>query len=123
MKIRESAENYLEAIYILSQKGDAVRSIDVAVFMGYSKPSISIAMKALREDGYITVESGGELVLLEPGLEIAEKMYERHCMIAGMLKALGVDEKTATEDACKMEHVISEKSFECIKRHWEQYLK
>ena len=123
MKIRESAENYLETILILSKKGDAVRSIDVAVHMGFSKPSVSVAMKALREDGYISVGAGGELSLLPPGKEIAEKIYERHCLIAGMLRTLGVDEETALEDSCKIEHVISDKSFECMKKHFEQYMK
>lgn len=121
MKIRESAENYLEAILILSRRLGQVRSVDVAAYLGFSKPSVSVAMKHLREDGYLRVEPDGALVLLEPGRAVAEKIYERHCVIAEILTSLGVDRKTALEDACRIEHVISAESFACMRRHFEQH--
>ena len=119
MQIRESAENYLETILILSQrkgKGE-VRSIDIVNELEFSKPSVSVAMKHLRENGYITVDKDGYIRLTHKGLEIAEKMYERHTLLTKWLTALGVDEKTAVEDACRIEHVISDESFEAIKKH------
>ena len=116
MRLQESAEMYLETIYVLSQQKSTVRSIDVAEYMGYSKPSISRAMGLLREGGYITMEEGS-LGLTESGEAVAKKIFERHTVLTGMLKALGVDEKTAAEDACKIEHVISDTTFEAIKRH------
>ena len=119
MQIRESAENYLETILILSQrkgKGE-VRSIDIVNELEFSKPSVSVAMKNLRENGYITVDKDGYIRLTDKGLEIAEKMYERHTLLTKWLTALGVDEKIAVEDACRIEHVISDESFEAIKKH------
>ena len=119
MQIRESAENYLETILILSQrkgKGE-VRSIDIVNELEFSKPSVSVAMKNLRENGYITVDKDGYIRLTDKGLEIAEKMYERHTLLAQWLIKLGVDEKVAVEDACRMEHVISAESFAAIKKH------
>ena len=119
MQIRESAENYLETILILSQrkgKGD-VRSIDIVNELEFSKPSVSVAMKNLRENGYITVDKDGYIRLTDKGLEIAEKMYERHTLLSQWLIKLGVDEKVAVEDACRMEHVISAESFAAIKKH------
>lgn len=119
MQIRESAENYLETILILSQrkgKGE-VRSIDIVNELEFSKPSVSVAMKNLREDGYITVDKDGYIRLTDKGLEIAEKMYERHTLLSQWLIKLGVDEKVAVEDACRMEHVISAESFAAIKKH------
>ena len=119
MQIRESAENYLETILILSQrkgKGE-VRSIDIVNELEFSKPSVSVAMKNLRENGYITVDKDGYIRLTDKGLEIAEKMYERHTLLSQWLIKLGVDEKVAVEDACRMEHVISADSFAAIKKH------
>lgn len=119
MQIRESAENYLETILILSQrkgKGE-VRSIDIVNELEFSKPSVSVAMKNLRENGYITVDKDGYIRLTDKGLEIAEKMYERHTLLSQWLIKLGVDEKVAVEDACSMEHVISAESFAAIKKH------
>ena len=119
MQIRESAENYLETILILSQrkgKGE-VRSIDIVNELEFSKPSVSVSMKNLRENGYITVDKDGYIRLTDKGLEIAEKMYERHTLLSQWLIKLGVDEKVAVEDACRMEHVISAESFAAIKKH------
>lgn len=119
MQIRESAENYLETILILSQrkgKGE-VRSIDIVNELEFSKPSVSVAMKNLRENGYITVDKDGYIRLTDKGLEIAEKMYERHTLLSQWLIKLGVDEKVAVEDACRIEHVISAESFAAIKKH------
>lgn len=119
MQIRESAENYLETILILSQrkgKGE-VRSIDIVNELEFSKPSVSVAMKNLRENGYITVNKDGYIELTDKGSEIAEKMYERHTLLSKWLITLGVDEKVAVEDACRMEHVISAESFAAIKKH------
>ena len=119
MQIRESAENYLETILILSQrkgKGE-VRSIDIVNELEFSKPSVSVAMKNLRENGYITVDKDGYIRLTDKGLEIAEKMYERHTLLSQWLIKLGVDEKDAEEDACRMEHDISAESFAAIKKH------
>ena len=119
MQIRESAENYLETILILSQrkgKGE-VSSIDIVNELEFSKPSVSVAMKNLRENGYITVDKDGYIRLTDKGLEIAEKMYERHTLLSQWLIKLGVDEKVAVEDACRMEHVISAESFAAIKKH------
>lgn len=121
MKIHESAENYLETILMLRQTCMRARSIDVANHLGYSKPSVSVAMKSLRENGYITVESGGDISLTDKGFEIAEKIYERHRIIAKMLMALGVDEDTAYSDSCKIEHDLSDITFEKIKEHLKKY--
>lgn len=117
MKIHESAENYLETILMLKIKNPYVRSIDIANELGFSKPSVSVAMKNLRENGYITVDGNGYISLTEKGSEIAETIYERHKLISGLLIRLGVNEKTAVEDACRIEHVISAESFEAIKNH------
>ena len=108
MKIQESAENYLESILILQKRKGHVRSIDIVNYLDFSKPSVSVAMKNLRENGFIT--------LTEKGLEIAQTMYERHTVLSHWLISLGVDEKIAVEDACRMEHVISDESFEKIKQ-------
>ncbi|MFR1993120.1 MAG: metal-dependent transcriptional regulator [Eubacterium sp.] len=116
MKIQESAENYLETILILKNKNGAVRSIDIANELGFSKPSVSVAMKNLRENGYIEVDSSGYITLLDSGRQIAEKIYERHTTLSKWLVSLGVDAKTATEDACRIEHIISSESFEAIKK-------
>ncbi len=116
MKIQESAENYLETILILKNKNGAVRSIDIANELGFSKPSVSVAMKNLRENGYIEVDSSGYITLLDSGRQIAEKIYERHTTLSKWLVSLGVDTKTAAEDACRIEHIISSESFEAIKK-------
>ena len=117
LKIRESAENYLETILILGQKNGNVRSIDIAHELEFKKPSVSVAMKNLRENGYIRVDDNGFITLTESGRQIAETMYERHLLFSRWLMDLGVNEKTAVEDACKMEHVLSQESFNAIKKH------
>lgn len=116
MKSNESAENYLETILILSQRLPVVRSIDIAAELGFKKPSVSVAMKNLREKGHIGVSSAGYITLTESGKEIAEMIFERHNFLSSWLKSLGVDEKIAAEDACRMEHVISRESFAAIKK-------
>ena len=121
MKIHESAENYLETILMLSKKQSYVRSIDIANELGFSKPSVSVAMKNFREEGYITVDENGFLDLTEKGLEIANAVYERHLVIAKALIALGVSEKTAYEDSCKIEHCISHESFEKLKEFLKRH--
>ncbi len=117
MKIQESSENYLEAIYMIKQRAGVVRSIDVAAELEFSKPSVSIAMKKLRENGYVNMDNDGLLSLTDSGLEIAKKMYERHLLISGWLKSLGVSEENAVNDACRIEHVISAETFEALKKH------
>nr|WP_077612412.1 metal-dependent transcriptional regulator [Clostridium sp. Marseille-P2415] len=116
-KIQESAENYLEAILMLQQRNGHVRSIDIAGELEFSKPSVSVAMKNLRENGYIGMDDNGYITLLEKGREIAERMYERHTLLSDWLIALGVAPETALEDACRIEHVISAESFAAIKAH------
>ena len=117
MRLQESGEMYLETILILSRKSNAVRSIDISEYMGYSKPSVSRAMWLLKADGYISVDGGGYITLTDSGRKIAEKIYERHNVLAEALKMLGVSETAAVADACKIEHDISDESFEAIKRH------
>ena len=117
MEIRQSAEDYLESILVLSKKGGGVRSIDIATRLGVSKPSVSHAMKLLREDGYIAMDRYGTVTLLEKGEEIAVRIYERHQVLTKMLEGLGVSEEVAKADACKLEHDISDESFEKIKEH------
>lgn len=117
MKIQESAENYLETILVLHNRKGSVRSIDIANEMNFSKPSVSVAMKNLRLGGYIKVDNDGNIILLDKGLEIAEKIYERHTLISGWLTSMGVDPKIAAEDACRIEHVISNETFDALKHH------
>lgn len=117
MKTRESAENYLEAILVLSKNGKNVRSIDIATQLDFTKPSVSVAMKKLRNDGYVETNEDGYIKLTQKGLELAESIYEKHNTISHFLVLLGVDEKTALDDACKMEHILSEQSFMAIKKH------
>ena len=117
MKIMESAENYLETILVLKSKNGCVRSIDIANELGFTKPSVSIAMKQLRENGYITVAEDGSLNLTEKGTSVAENVLERHNILAKALMAIGVDEETAYSDSCKIEHYISNESIEKIKQH------
>ena len=117
MQIHESAENYLETILVLRNRKGSVRSIDIATELGFSKPSVSIAMKNLRENGYIAVDDSGNITLLEKGRQIAEMIYERHTLLQDWLITLGVDPKIAAEDASRIEHVISAESFQAIKDH------
>ncbi len=118
MKIQESAEDYLESILILSKKqGDYVRSIDIANFLEFSKPSVSVAMKKLRESGYIVMDRSGFIKLEPKGREIAESIYERHRVLTSWLNYLGVDYSVAARDACRIEHVLSKESFAAIKEH------
>lgn len=117
MKIKESAENYLEAILMIKKEKGYVRSIDIANKLNFTKPSVSVAMKNFREEGYITVDVDGGITLTEKGLIIAENMYERHQIIAKALMSLGVDEETAYTDSCKIEHDISDQTFNAIKNH------
>ncbi len=122
MQIKESAENYLETILIVSRRGGAVRSVDIASEMNFTKASISIAMKKLREDGYILVESDGAIRLTEKGKDIAVRMYERHQLIAKLLISIGVSEETAYADSCKIEHDLSPESFAKIKEFYETHI-
>ena len=121
LKTHESAENYLETILALGYNGNQVRSIDIVNELDYSKPSVSVAMKNLRAKGYIEIDGEGYITLTESGREIAESMYERHMLISDWLIYLGVDKKTAVNDACKMEHAMSEKSFFAIKNQIEKW--
>ena len=121
MAMQESGEMYLETIYVLSQQSGNVRSIDVAEEMGYSKPSVSRAVGLLKNAGLLLMDETGSLKLTEAGEEKAKRIYERHTVLSRLLMNLGVDEKTATEDACRMEHYISDQSFEAIKKHMLQY--
>ena len=114
---------YLETIYRLSREQEYVRSIDVAEEMGYSKPSVSRAVSLLRQGGYLLMDEHGHLTLTPVGVEIAEKIFERHTVLTGMLVALGVDADTAAEDACRIEHVISDQSFLAVKKHYMNYKK
>lgn len=120
MNIRESGENYLETILILSQRLPVVRAVDIAAEMNFKKSSVSVAMKNLRENGYINVSDAGFITLAEKGKKIADMIYERHTFLSEWLTALGIDEKTAVEDACRMEHVISPESFAAIKHFVEK---
>lgn len=120
MKIQESAENYLETILMIQKQKGSVRSIDIANELNFSKPSVSVAMKNLRENGYIRMDDQGHITLTESGMEIANTMYERHVMLTNWLIYLGVNPKTAAADACRMEHVVSAESFAAIKKHITQ---
>lgn len=123
MTLYESGQMYLEAIYVLGQKSDKIRAIDVGAYLGYSKPSVSRAMGILKRGNYIVVDQDGYITLTPTGKQFAENLYERHTVLTNMLVALGVDEKTATEDACRMEHVISDTTFQTIKQHYLFYKK
>ena len=122
MSIHESGEMYLEAILVLSQKNGFVRSIDVSEYLGYSKPSVSRAVGILKNGNYIIVEKDGSLTLTESGKVIAEKIFERHTVLSRLLIKMGVSDETATADACKMEHAISDESFEAIKNYMADLL-
>ena len=118
MHIKESAENYLETILVIHNEKGYCRCIDISNRMGFSKPSVSVYMKNLREDGYVSIDNNGDITLTDKGREIAEKIYERHNFIAGFLMQLGTSEETAYRDSCKIEHDISEESFQLIKAQY-----
>jgi len=122
MKIQEAGENYLESIYILSKRQQEVRATDICAYLGYSRPTVSTVLKKFREDGYVTVNENNHISLTELGLSIAEKMYERHILISKFLMSLGVSEENALEDACKIEHDLSEETFRCMKEYYFQNL-
>ena len=115
MSLQESGEMYLESIYVLSKKNNIVHAVDIGEYLGYTKPSVSRAMGILKSGGYIVVEKGGNIVLTESGRRVAETMYERHTLITEILKSIGVTDEVASIDACKIEHIISEESFEAMK--------
>ncbi len=117
MHLAESGEMYLETILVLSQKNAEVRSIDICEQMGYSKPSVSRAVGLLKQGGYILVDAAGHITLTEDGRSVAQKVYERHTVLSRLLRSLGVSEEAAANDACKIEHVISDETFDAIKRH------
>lgn len=121
MNVHESGEMYLEAILVLSQRSGFVRSVDVGEYLGYSKPSVSRAMGILRKGEYIVMEKDGAITLTDKGRQIAEMIYERHTVLSQLLMQLGVSEATATADACKLEHAISDESFQAIKAHAAKY--
>ena len=121
MSVHESGEMYLEAILVLSKQNGFVRSIDVSEYLGYSKPSVSRALGILRSGEYIVVDKDGAITLTDSGRAIAEKIFERHTVLTKMLLKLGVSEETAAADACKMEHAVSDESFQAIKRHASQW--
>ena len=123
MRLQESGEMYLESIFVLSQKLPCVRSIDISEYMGYSKPSVSRAVNLLKSGGYILMDEDNLITLTPAGLEIAQKIYTRHTVLTDMLVRFGVSPETASEDACRMEHAISDESFEAIRRHMEKYSK
>ena len=123
MQIRESAEDYLETILRLSKQNGAVRSVDIAAMLGVSKPSVSHAMKLLKEDGYIAMDRYGTVTLLEKGMEIANRIYDRHTVLSNMLQSMGVSEEIAKSDACKMEHALSQESFDKIKEYYLSIIK
>lgn len=118
MKLHESPEDYLETILVLSQENEFVRSVDIANHLGFSKPSVSVAMKKLKESGFIAMDPYGKVSLTDEGREIAEQVYERHTVISGWLTSIGVSPETALSDACRIEHVLSDESFAKLKEHY-----
>ena len=122
MVLQESGEMYLESILVLIRQGKAVRSIDIVDYMGYSKPSVSIAMKKLRENGYISMDADGFITLNESGLEVASRVYGRHKTLSKLFVLLGVTPEVASEDACKVEHDLSEETFRCIQQYLEKMM-
>lgn len=123
MALQESGEMYLETILILSQKNSFVRSVDISEYMGYSKPSVSRAVSLLKAGEYITVDEDGHIHLTDSGTEVAQKILSRHALLTQMLLSLGVSPETASADACKMEHIISDETFEAIKTHMREHEK
>lgn len=123
MAMHESGQMYLEAIYVLSQQNGKIRAIDIGAYLGYTKPSVSRGVGLLKKSEHILVDPDGYITLTQKGETLAEQLYERHTVLTNMLMALGVDEETATEDACRIEHVISEKSFAAVKEHYFNYKK
>jgi Mn-dependent DtxR family transcriptional regulator len=121
MALQESGEMYLETLYVLSQKNNAVRGIDIGDYMGYSYPSVCRGLAVLREEGLVKKDKGGFFILTEAGKILAERIYERHTILTKMFTNLGVDEETASEDACRVEHYISDKTFDAIKAHMKKY--
>ena len=121
MAVKESGEMYLETIYILSKKQQSVRAIDVGTYMGFSKPSVSRAMGLLKDGGFILVDTSGNITLTAEGERSAKSIYDRHTTLTAILMSLGVDKETATEDACRIEHYISEKTFKAIKKHLKEH--
>ena len=121
MALQESGEMYLETIHVLYKKNGHVRSVDISEYMGYSKPSVSRAVGLLKQGGYLVMDKDGFLILTEEGIHIAKKIFERHNVLSRMLMGLGVSKESAVEDACKIEHVISDETFEAIKAHLDQY--
>lgn len=122
MALQESGEMYLETIYVLSLSSSAVRSIDVAEYMGFSKPSVSRAIGLLKGEGLVKIDKDGYLKLTEAGTILSKRIYERHTVLSKLFMQLGVDEKTASDDACRIEHYISDTTFDAIKRHMEKYM-
>lgn len=122
LAIHQSGEDYLEVILVLKKRLGVVRSIDIVNELHYKKPSVSIAMKKLRESGYILTDAEGHITLTEKGQEVAEQVYERHQVLTSMLVSLGVDPETAADDACKIEHHLSQQTFECLKAHFQKYI-
>ena len=123
MTLHESGQMYLEAIHVLLQKNGRIRAIDVGAYLGYTKPSVSRAIGILKNAEYISVDGDGYITMTPKGAQVAEQLYERHTVLTNMLVALGVDEETATEDACRIEHVISDQSFAAVKAHYLNYKK
>ena len=123
MALHESGQMYLEAIYVLLQTKEKIRAIDVGAYLGYTKPSVSRAIGLLKKSEHISVDADGFITMTPKGEQFAEQLYERHTVLTNMLMALGIDEETATEDACRIEHVISEKSFAAVKEHYLNYKK
>lgn len=121
MNSKESSEMYLESIYVLSQRSDSVRKIDVSRYMNFAKPSITRGISLLEKDGLVSVDTVGNITLTDEGKKQAKRIYERHTVLTKMFVNLGVDEKTASEDACRVEHYISDKTFNAIKKHFKKY--
>ena len=123
MPMHESGQMYLEAIYVLLQTKEKIRAIDVGAYLGYTKPSVSRAVGLLKKSEHISVDADGYIAMTPKGEQFAEQLYERHTVLTNMLMALGIDEETASEDACRIEHVISDKSFSAVKKHYLDYKK
>lgn len=122
MAVSEAIENYLETIYILSRKQNEVHAIDICSYLSYSRPTVSIVLRQMREHGLVTVNEDNHIFLTEEGLRIASRVYERHEVLTGMLTMLGVSRETALRDACKIEHDLSDETFECVKAHFNKYM-